>query len=234
MNILEIIQPIKLLKGSHPDTAKTGHGCAMNVIAYLNGESVITDNSECVCFVVRPLLIFINDHMTDSERPILLPFLLRAMGSRTDNKEEILRRLWLVKELAGEMALIAAKYVVEHIKYIDNYTMQYAVEYAVESDAKSVAVDVSVEAARYASMSAKYASMGINYSAMYSAESAVMSARYAVKAIAMNASDRYIGTRGLGFSNLILKFLDDALPKQEIVTEEIHNRALRLVELASA
>ena len=30
------IEPIKLLSGSHANTAKTGSGCFMNVIAYLN------------------------------------------------------------------------------------------------------------------------------------------------------------------------------------------------------
>ena len=52
-SITEIIAPIKLLAGTHEDTAKTGSGCFMNVIAYLNGEPQITDQSPCVCVTVR-------------------------------------------------------------------------------------------------------------------------------------------------------------------------------------
>lgn len=37
------IEPIKLLRGQHKDTATTGQGCFMNVIAYLNGDPQITD-----------------------------------------------------------------------------------------------------------------------------------------------------------------------------------------------
>ena len=55
--ITEIIKPIKLLSGTHNDTAQTGQGCFMNVIAYLNGEPQITDQSDCVCYVVRPIAI---------------------------------------------------------------------------------------------------------------------------------------------------------------------------------
>lgn len=41
------IKPIRLLKGSYADTKTTGQGCFMNVVAYLNGESQITDSSPC-------------------------------------------------------------------------------------------------------------------------------------------------------------------------------------------
>ena len=87
------IPQVKLLRGSHVETGQTGQGCFMNVIAYLNNEATITDQSECVCFVMRPLAIWANDWMTDAERPQLLPFILRAMGSRTDDKKEVMRRL---------------------------------------------------------------------------------------------------------------------------------------------
>ena len=103
------IPQIKLLAGPHGDTALTGTGCFMNVIAYLNGEPTITDQSACVCYVMRPIAIWANDWMTDDERPALLPFLLRAMGSRTDDRAEITRRLALVVEFANKQKDFAAK-----------------------------------------------------------------------------------------------------------------------------
>ena len=77
--ISSIIKPIKLLIGTHADTATTGQGCFMNVIAYLNGEAQITDQSPCVCVTVRRLSIEMNDRSNDEQRQKLLPFVLRAM-----------------------------------------------------------------------------------------------------------------------------------------------------------
>lgn len=107
--IASIIEPIKLLQGSHVDTAQTGSGCFMNVIAYLNGEPQITDHSECVCFVVRPIVIWFNDFLLDSERHILIPFIERAMGSRTTDRAEIERRAKLAADMAKCMSTVAAK-----------------------------------------------------------------------------------------------------------------------------
>lgn len=104
------IEPIKLLRGSHADTGKTGMGCFMNIIAYLNGEPQITDKSECVCITVKRISIFLNDLADDQQRQRMLPLVLRAMGSRTDDKEEISRRLTLLVEFAKWQALIVAKY----------------------------------------------------------------------------------------------------------------------------
>ena len=111
--IANIIEPIKLLKGSHDHTASTGQGCFMNVIAYLNGEPQITDKSECVCFVVRPIAIWFNDFLQDSERHILIPFIERAMGSRTSDRAEIERRALLAADMAQRMSDAAAKYSAE-------------------------------------------------------------------------------------------------------------------------
>jgi len=104
-----MIEPIKLLAGSHKDTASTGQGCFMNVIAYLNGEAQITDKSECVCFVMRPLAIYANDLFNDEDRQRLLPFILRAIGSRTDDKEVITERLRHVVAFAEKQSKYAAK-----------------------------------------------------------------------------------------------------------------------------
>ena len=121
MNITEKIQPIRLLSGSHKDTGSTGQGCFMNVVAYLNGEAQITDQSECVCYVIRPLAIWFNDWLEDEERHGLIPFIERALGSRTDDKAEITRRLKLVgafaelqRDLAAKSAALSAA---EYAKY---------------------------------------------------------------------------------------------------------------------
>ena len=108
MNITEIIKPIQLLEGTHEETAQTGQGCFMNVIAYLNGEPQITDQSPCVCEVVRPLAIWLNDFMRDDERQQLIPYIHRAMGSKTDDKDELSQRAWLAVDFANEMKEIAA------------------------------------------------------------------------------------------------------------------------------
>ena len=140
-----MIEPIKLLAGSHADTAETGSGCFMNVIAYLNGEAQINDQSECVCYVMRPLAIYANDLFGDKDRQKLLPFILRALGSRTYDKAVITERLRHVVAFAekqGQYAAEYAKYAAESAAEYAKYTAKYA-KYAKYS-AKSAA------AAKYA------------------------------------------------------------------------------------
>ncbi len=139
--ITEIIKPINLLRGTHDDTAQTGQGCFMNVIAYLNGERQITDQSDCVCYVVRPIAIWLNDYLQDDERHLMIPFIERAMGSRSDDKNEVIRRLKLVVKFSDA----AAEYAESAAKYAES------VEYAVES------AKYAVESAKSAESAAKYA-----------------------------------------------------------------------------
>ena len=138
-SITQIIAPIKLLAGTHSDTAQTGSGCFMNVIAYLNGEDQITDQSSCVCVTVRPLAILLNDTLTDAERPRMIPFIERAMGSATSDREELNRRCGLVVTLAQNMAKQAqesAKYAAESAECAAKYAAKCAAESAAESAAK--------------------------------------------------------------------------------------------------
>ncbi len=106
--ITELIQPIRLLSGSHADTGHTGLGCFMNVIAYLNGEPQITDKSPCVCVTVKPIAIWLNDYMTDQERLSLIPYIERAMGSATTDQAELSRRALRAVKMAEEMSDLAA------------------------------------------------------------------------------------------------------------------------------
>lgn len=107
------IQPIKLLRGNHDDTAQTGSGCFMNVIAYLNGEPQITDNSPCVCPTIRPIAIWLNDLAIDKQRQKLLPFVLRAMGTATTDKLLLLERRDHLTKFARDMKDLALREGVE-------------------------------------------------------------------------------------------------------------------------
>jgi hypothetical protein len=177
--LADIIKPIELLSGSHADTGTTGQGCFMNVIAYLNGEPQITDQSPCVCVTVRPIAIWLNDWLLDSERYELIPYIERAMGSATTDKSELSRRAWLAVAMASEMKQIAS---------------------ASAAAAKRAAAPASASAAAYAPA---YAS---------AAASADASAR--IKAAAF-------------------RFLDAALPKREQVSQEVVERANKLLELTA-
>jgi len=201
-----MIEPIKLLAGSHADTAETGSGCFMNVIAYLNGEAQINDQSECVCYVMRPLAIYANDLFGDKDRQKLLPFILRALGSRTYDKAVITERLRHVVAFAEKQGQYAAEYAeyAEYAKYAAESAAEYAkyAKYAAES------------AAEYAKYTAKYAKY-----AKYSAKSAA-AAKYA---------EWYNATR----DDLLTMF--DACFPQLTKPQAVHlERAKRLHEMASA
>lgn len=116
-SITEIISPVKLLSGTHSDAAETGRGCFMNVIAYLNGESQITDRSECVCVTIRPIAIWLNDFLRDQDRYKLLPYLERAIGSATEDLDVIIARLGLIVEFARAFAKSAES--AEYAKYAE-------------------------------------------------------------------------------------------------------------------
>lgn len=109
MSTMFEIQPIKLLRGTHSDTAQTGSGCFMNVIAYLNGEPRITDSSPCVCPTIRPIAIWLNDFADDEQRQSLLPFLLRAMGTKTADEKILAKRREIVVAFAKDMVDVARR-----------------------------------------------------------------------------------------------------------------------------
>ena len=172
------IAPIKLLAGSHSDTGETGVGCFMNVIAYLNGEPQITDQSECVCFTVRPMAIFLNDLANNEQRQRMVPLILRAMGSTTSDKVEISRRLALLVEFAQWQAGLAAESAesAKSAKSAAEYA-KYAAKYSAES-----AESAAKYAVKYAESAAKYAAKYSAESAKHSTESAKYSAKYAESA----------------------------------------------------
>jgi hypothetical protein len=107
-SIAEIISPIMLLEGSHKDTGSTGQGCFMNVVAYLNGEVQITDDSPCVCITVKQIIIWFNDFLNQNERQELIPFIDRAMGSASFDRDIINKRIGLVVEFSKDVSKIAS------------------------------------------------------------------------------------------------------------------------------
>ena len=216
------IEPIKLLAGSHADTGATGKGCFMNVIAYLNGESQITDRSNCVCYVVRPIAIWLNDFMHDDERHQLLQFIVRAMGSRTDDKAEVSRRLALVVAFAEKQAQ-SAKSAKSAAKYAAKYAAESAAKYAAESAAESAEY-----AAKYA---AEYAKSAAESAAKYAAKSA---AEHAAEYAAEYAkSAKYAEYRQATIADG-LAFLDAALPPADEPQQAVVLRAEKLIALAGA
>ena len=218
------IPQVKLLKGSHAETKQTGQGCFMNVVAYLNNEPTITDQSECVCFVMRPLFVWVNDWMTDDERPQLLPFILRAMASRTNDKIAVSRRLALVVAFANKMAEYAAKYAIHAAKYAE-YAAKYAAESAAKYAAKYAAEPAAMYAAKYAIHAAKsaiHAAKYAEYAAMY-AEYAAMYAEY----------DAMYAARRKQIIAALLALFDAALPPLERIDEQTVQRIRHLESLGA-
>jgi hypothetical protein len=190
--LIDAFKPIKLLSGSHADTGKTGQGCFMNVIAYLNGEAQITDQSACVCVVVRPIAIWINDYLIDSERQILLPYIERAMGSATFDQAELWRRAGRAVKMAEEMQDIADA---------DAAAAAYAGE-AVTAAANAASAVRGSEAARASTHAAKASSY------------ATKALTYAAKASEYADDDAYASARER-IIDACLRFLDDCLPEVE-------------------
>ena len=204
------IEPIKLLSGHHEDTATTGSGCFMNVIAYLNGEAQITDYSPCVCASVRRLAIELNDRSTDGQRQRLLPFVLRAMGSATEDEKVMYSRIARLKQYGAECEELVGVWSASirrmncpanQYSRVNGYTYHYE----------------SAHACAYESAHA-YANA------------------YAWTCI--NADDFYgFGTRKQrdcfksSLFDASLRYLDDVLPKLDAVAPEVVERSACLVEL---
>ncbi|AYB69590.1 hypothetical protein SEA_KALAH2_103 [Mycobacterium phage Kalah2] len=60
-----ITHPLRLAQGSHQPGS--GKGCAMNVISYINGDTVITDYPKCSARPLARLVQQCNDELADSD-----------------------------------------------------------------------------------------------------------------------------------------------------------------------
>jgi hypothetical protein len=207
MTILDTlnIAPIILLRGNNEDTGTTGQGCVMNVIAYLNGEDQITDQSECVCYVIRPLFIWFNDFLKDQDRKVLIPYIFKAMGSATKDRVEIHRRLSLIVGFAKNKS----KYAVESAAESAAESAESAADYAVKW-AESAAEFAAESAVKWAESAAESAA---KYAAKYAAEYAAESAEYAAKSAA-KSTDMYAAYYEKTKSEFLL-LLDEYFPKSD-------------------
>lgn len=177
----------------------------MNVIAYLNGEPQITDQSPCVCVTIRPIAIFLNDFANDEQRQRLLPFVLRAMGTATDDIAVMSARLSAVVRYAEFNAHLAA----ESTKYAAS-CVKFAVLYA-----------------KYVFESANYAALCAESAAKY-AKYAANCAEYVVK----SADSTTYEARREAIFQAGLDFLEEVCPPAEPVNQTIIARANNLLELA--
>ena len=60
-----ITHPLRLAKGSHEPGS--GKGCAMNVISYINGDTMITDYPECSARPLARLVQGVNDMLAGTD-----------------------------------------------------------------------------------------------------------------------------------------------------------------------
>jgi hypothetical protein len=188
------LQPISLLRGTHRDTATTGRGCFMNVVAYLNGDLQITDSSECVCRVVRHIAIYVNDECSHKERKQLLPLILRAIGSRTDDADVIAQRARLCADYAAWQSDQAAAYSM--------YRPHSAAEAAARAEcsatyAEKMATHAVAPATHVAAAAATYAA------------SAAEAAERAARANAASAYHRESVQRGIALLDAMLRLTDE-------------------------
>lgn len=97
------IPAIVLNQGSSEDIERTGHGCIMNVIAYLQGEP-ITDRPQGVDDAFRTLAIYCNDHLAFGPRQaLLMPLVSRLMNTKTDSWHELAMRMERLLRLEREV-----------------------------------------------------------------------------------------------------------------------------------
>jgi len=66
-----ILEPLQLAAGSHKEGS--GKGCAMNVISWENGDSVITDFPACSDDYLSSLVQIFNDDLSDPKTGLLSP-----------------------------------------------------------------------------------------------------------------------------------------------------------------
>lgn len=87
-SILSIISPITLCVGHNPKTAETGKGCLLDICSYLNGDAVITDHTDCVHPLIRPLAAITNDFSDSSHRAELIKLIPRLMVTANLTSEQ--------------------------------------------------------------------------------------------------------------------------------------------------
>ena len=100
-----ITHPLRLAKGSHEPGS--GKGCAMNVISYINGDTMITDYPECSAKPLASLVQMINDHLAGSDgylspenSVIVLDLGWKTVGTAVDQSDAV-HALWIAEVLSN-------------------------------------------------------------------------------------------------------------------------------------
>lgn len=73
--------------------------CAMEVVSWLADEG-FTDAPECASRIVTLYTIGLNDHLSDENRQQLKPYLVRMIGTGSDGKDTVRRKI-LRREIAA-------------------------------------------------------------------------------------------------------------------------------------
>jgi hypothetical protein len=229
------IEPIRLLSGSHADTGTTGQGCFMNVVAYLNGEPQITDQSPCVCVYVRPLAIRLNDCASDEQRQRMLPFVLRAMGSATEDKAVMHSRRARLRQYGAEcdalMQAFKADQKAKNPRYYATANANanaYAYAYANANANANANAYANANANAYANANAN-----ANADAYANAYANAYADAYAY-AYANAYANAYAAKLKADLFDAGMRYLDDVLPPADATfAPDVVERAARLVELAA-
>jgi hypothetical protein len=91
MNHIDV-EKITLLSGAH--TTREEGVCAMELVAWLADEPH-SDHPQCTSPVISTFLRTWNDGLNDTERQMLKPYLIKAIGTNT-GPEDDLKRAWML------------------------------------------------------------------------------------------------------------------------------------------
>ena len=218
MSILDVIKPIKLVRGTHPDIATTGQGCFMNVAAYLNGDEKITDESECVCVTIMPIATLLNDMATQEQLVRLLPFIERAMGSATTDGKELRRR-------TDAIVLFAKGEYEKAYKYVDD-VRDHGLRRCVGSYLRGAyeRAEYAGSFAKFCESSGDYYATIIDVNARCILAAVTRAAWYAERAANSPEFSAAQFERGIAL-------MDEICPAAQEATEAMIDRAKKLVEL---
>ncbi len=124
----------------------------------------IGDNPPCSCPIIRPYAIALNDRMPNNERQKLKPFILRVVGNRDPESEE-LRKHFIILETARKVVPKAfdekwpslaakARAIPDNATYADIKQVMQELANAADADATAAAANAAAYAAYAAAANA--------------------------------------------------------------------------------
>lgn len=218
MSILDSIKPIRLLRGSHKETGETGSGCMMNVISYLQGDVVITDDPKGVCPIIKHVCILVNDFLHDHERQALHEYIFRAMNSAAMTERIRNRRERIVDRACKDIHSMMERWTQKYVPY-RNYEPNAGVTHAFH-----LMLQESSHMARELPPRCYYDNMHAISLDYYLTED--------ISQISMQTKREDEFTRHAELVKLCMTLLDDLLPDVESFEPVHEERAIVLVETA--